>query len=157
MAERDDDGAHLSPVGAFIREQRRLVRLSQRQLAKATGLSDTYLSQLERGLHEPSVRAMRAIAKGLNVSAEQLISLTGAFEAEPDIDGDTTADRPAAAEATTQGGTEEAIRSDVRLTEAQRAALLAVLASYLEANTASGAVVSGGPDAPAGPRRRGSR
>lgn len=167
MAERDDWGAHLSTVGVFIREQRRLVKLSQRQLAKATGLSDTYLSQLERGMHEPSVRALRAIAKGLNVSAEQLISLTGALE-------DDLEEAPAdAASADIASSSEAAIRQDPRLTAPQKTALLTVLASYLEANAASDAAsnaaasaapgrarpVSGGRGAPAGrPRpRRGSR
>lgn len=167
MAERDDWGAHLSTVGVFIREQRRLVKLSQRQLAKATGLSDTYLSQLERGMHEPSVRALRAIAKGLNVSADQLISLTGALE-------DDFEEAPAdAASADVASSSEAAIRQDPRLTAPQKTALLTVLASYLEANAASDAAsnaaasaapgrarpVSGGRGAPAGrPRpRRGSR
>jgi len=164
-----DDWTGFSPVGAFIREQRRLVKLSQRQLAQMTGLSDTYLSQLERGLHEPSVRALRAIARGLDVSAEQLISLTGALEEDldtppaADAGGSPAAgpagsgDRPAAAVTT-----EAAIRQDPRLSEAQKVALLAVLGSYLEANAAAAGPagdgpVSDGPDGPAGRRRRGTR
>ena len=130
-----DDWTGFSPVGAFIREQRRLVKLSQRQLARMTGLSDTYLSQLERGLHEPSVRALRAIARGLDVSADQLISLTGALEedldappgsgadgSEPPDGSGGPADRVAATVTT-----EVAIRRDGRLSEAQKIALLAVL------------------------------
>jgi transcriptional regulator with XRE-family HTH domain len=135
----DEWGAHLGTVGAFIREQRRLVKLSQRQLAKASGLSDTYLSQLERGMHEPSLRALRAIARGLNVSADQLISLTGALEADlGGEDEDPDAGPPpdgGAARATP----EVAIRQDPRLTEAQKTALLAVLGSYLESNAAASA------------------
>ena len=165
----DDDWTQLSPVGAFIREQRRLVKLSQRQLASMTGLSDTYLSQLERGLHEPSVRALRAIARGLDVSAEQLISLTGALEedldAPPGASGGTAAAAGPAGTAERAAApvtTEAAIRQDARLSEAQKVALLAVLGSYLEANAAeatpaAGGPVSGGPGGPAGPRRRGSR
>lgn len=163
----EDWGAHLGSVGSFIREQRRLVKLSQRQLAKATGLSDTYLSQLERGMHEPSLRALRAIAKGLNVSADQLISLTGALEADlADVEdaGEADDDDPAAA-----GGVvaspEAAIRRDPRLTEGQKTALLAVLGSYLEANAAAapagpgapGADVTPGSGASAPRRRRGTR
>lgn len=135
-------GAHLSPVGAFIREQRRLVRLSQRQLARATGLSDTYVSQLERGLHEPSLRALRAIAKGLNISAEQLIGLTGAIESDltppeappgaaskdPGSANDQGDPDPAPAASTT---TEAAIRADARLSDSQKSALLGVLASFV--------------------------
>ncbi|MFN0026345.1 MAG: helix-turn-helix domain-containing protein [Acidimicrobiales bacterium] len=132
-------GAHLSPVGAFIREQRRLVRLSQRQLARTTGLSDTYLSQLERGLHEPSLRALRAIAKGLNVSAEQLIGLTGAIEgdlSDPDAerpDAQQTAEHDAAQAAL--ASTEAAINADPRLSDSQKAALLGVLASFVGPST----------------------
>lgn len=168
MVDRDDWSAHLSPVGAFIREQRRLVKLSQRQLAKATGLSDTYLSQLERGMHEPSLRALRAIARGLNVSADQLIALTGALEDDPD-DGDDAGDDgdDAAGKASS---TEQAIRADPRLSAAQKTALLAVLASYLQANAADEAPnadeaaaeagpgsVSGGSAGGAARPRRGSR
>lgn len=135
MAENDSWGAHLSPVGAFIREQRRLVRLSQRQLARATGLSDTYLSQLERGMHEPSLRALRAIAKGLNISAEQLIGLTGAIEGSEAGDGPEA--RPGDSVRAGSGApagpidTEIAIGADPRLSAAQKAALLAVLESFV--------------------------
>jgi len=139
----DDDWTQLSPVGAFIREQRRLVKLSQRQLARMTGLSDTYLSQLERGLHEPSVRALRAIARGLDVSAEQLISLTGALEEDLDAPSAASGGTSAAAGPAGPAGrapapvtTESAIRQDPRLSEAQKVALLAVLGSYLDANAA---------------------
>ena len=163
MADSDDWGAHLSTVGAFIREQRRLVKLSQRQLAKATGLSDTYLSQLERGMHEPSLRALRAIAKGLNVSADQLISLTGALADDLEERGDGT---PVEPEAARPLGTEDAIRADARLTEAQKSALLAVLGSYLVANAVDedgagragrSGRPSGGSGDGAGRPRRGSR
>lgn len=163
MVDSDDWGAHLTPVGAFIREQRRLVKLSQRQLAKATGLSDTYLSQLERGMHEPSLRALRAIARGLNVSADQLIALTGALEDDLDEpDGGEAEDAGATA---APPSTEAAIRADARLSGAQKTALLAVLGSYLEANAAadldgpSGAApgVSGGSGGGAARPRRGSR
>ncbi len=136
MAENDSWGAHLSPVGAFIREQRRLVRLSQRQLARATGLSDTYLSQLERGMHEPSLRALRAIAKGLNISAEQLIGLTGAIEGSVEA-GDGPAAHPGDSVRAGSGApagpidTETAIGTDPRLSAAQKAALLAVLESFV--------------------------
>jgi len=121
----DPWSAHLLKVGAFIREQRRMVQLSQRELARAAGLSDTYLSQLERGLHEPSIRALKAIAKGLNISAEQLISLTASMGAGGTADDDAV-----------EVDTEAAIRSDTRLSEPQKLALLAVLASYVAENAA---------------------
>ena len=57
-------------LGAFIRTRRKLARLSLRQLAEMTSLSDPYLSQLERGLHVPSVRVLKLLSEALNVSAE---------------------------------------------------------------------------------------
>jgi transcriptional regulator with XRE-family HTH domain len=57
-------------LGAFIRSQRKLANLSLRQLAEMTSLSHPYLSQVERGLHQPSVRVLKLIPDALNVSAE---------------------------------------------------------------------------------------
>src|SRR5215470_16765819 len=59
--------------GSFIRTQRKLANLSLRQLAELTSLSNPYLSQIERGLHQPSVRVLRLLADALNVSAETLL------------------------------------------------------------------------------------
>ena len=61
-------------LGAFIRNRRRLARLSLRQLAETTSLSNAYLSQLERGLHLPSVRVLKLLSEALNVSAETLLA-----------------------------------------------------------------------------------
>ncbi len=63
-------GAQREALGAFIREQRKQANLSLRQLAELTSLSNPYLSQVERGLHQPSVRVLKAISDALNVSAE---------------------------------------------------------------------------------------
>ncbi len=73
----DDAGArgkrpwpgNLKALGDYIRQQRQLANLSLRDLAARTNVSNPYLSQIERGLHEPSVRVLRAIATALNVSA----------------------------------------------------------------------------------------
>lgn len=113
-------GDHLKRLGDYIRSQRHLSQLTQRQLAELAALSDTYMSQLERGLHEPSIRVLRAVAAALDVSADDLIRRAAALD---DDDG-------------AEPSAEEAIRRDPRLTESQRAALLGVLRSYVESNSA---------------------
>ena len=64
-------------LGDFIKSQRRLAELSQRELARLADLSDAYLSQLERGLHEPSVRVVSGLAHALNVPSDRLDDRTG--------------------------------------------------------------------------------
>ena len=114
MSNREER-THLVGLGAFIRSQRRLAELSQRELAKLTELSDPYVSQLERGLHEPSVRVLRAIGKALNIPTETLMSYAGwTDEASSETGADTAA----------------AIRSDRRLNAKQKAALLEVYAAF---------------------------
>jgi transcriptional regulator with XRE-family HTH domain len=108
---------NLQRLGGFIRAQRQFHRLSQRELAKLADLSDTYMSQLERGLHEPSIRVLRAVADSLGIKASQLIMYAAGL---PLDDDDIT--------------TEEAIRRDPRFTDAQRRALLGVVKTYLESN-----------------------
>ena len=73
--------AQREALGAFIHSQRKLANLSLRQLADLTSLSNPYLSQVERGLHQPSVRALKAIADALNVSAETLLAEAGLVDA----------------------------------------------------------------------------
>ena len=109
-------------LGAFIHSQRKLANLSLRQLADLTSLSNPYLSQVERGLHQPSVRALKAIADALNVSAETLLAEAGL------VDAMTTGKRPEVP----PPETEAAIRADERLSEAQRTALIAVYRSMLD-------------------------
>jgi transcriptional regulator with XRE-family HTH domain len=116
----------LGGLAAFIRSQRRLANLSLRQLADLTEVSNPYLSQIERGLHEPSVRVLRSIARALNVSAETLLAQAGLLSDE----------EAGGAPGEGHGGpdTEAAIRADPALTEAQKAALLTVYRSYLDDN-----------------------
>ena len=121
---------HLKQVGAFIKEQRRLSELSQRQFARMVNLSDTYMSQLERGLHEPSIRVLRAIAEGLNLSADQLIAFAAGLTGQPSSGGRQTT-------------TEDAIRADPRLDLGQKQALLSVLRSYVDASAAKSASTPG--------------
>lgn len=114
---------HLELLGSFIRTQRRLANLSLRDLAARTEVSNPYLSQIERGLHEPSVRVLKAIAAALDLSAETLLAQAGLLDKDPasDVEGDA-------------GTTRVAIRADARLTEEQKQALLAVYQSYLAVN-----------------------
>ena len=107
-------------LGSFIRAQRQMANLSLRQLSALTEVSNPYLSQIERGLHEPSVRVLKSIADALNVSAETLFEQAGLIKGTGKPDVETT---------------ESAIRADLRLTEAQRRALLSVYRSYVETNT----------------------
>ena len=67
-------------LGAFIRTQRKLANLSLRQLAEMTSLSNPYLSQVERGLHQPSVRVLKLMSDALNVSAETLLAQAGLLD-----------------------------------------------------------------------------
>jgi transcriptional regulator with XRE-family HTH domain len=114
--------AQAAALGAFIRSQRELARLSLRQLAELTSLSHPYLSQVERGMHQPSVRVLKLIAEALNVSAETVLMQAGLLGGhEGDTDGDRTTERVTAL-----------IRADSRLSESQKAALLAVYDSMLQ-------------------------
>jgi transcriptional regulator with XRE-family HTH domain len=127
VAVQDPWQAQREALGAFIRSQRRMANLSLRQLAELTHLSNPYLSQVERGLHQPSVRVLKAISDALNVSAETLLAQAGLIDA-------VTAD-PASADASQPDAsaplTEDAIRADGRLTQEQKAALIAVYRSML--------------------------
>jgi len=118
-------------LGAFIRTQRRMANLSLRQLAELTHLSNPYLSQIERGLHQPSVRVLKQISDALNLSAETLMAQAGLIDAvaADAADGANGADPPQADLAAPP--TEDAIRADERLSEEQRAALIAVYRSML--------------------------
>ena len=107
-------------LGAFIRAQRQMANLSLRQLSALAKVSNPYLSQVERGLHEPSVRVLKSIVEALNVSAETLFEHAGLIN---------STERP------NDEATENAIRDYRRLTEPQRRALLSVYRSYVEANT----------------------
>jgi transcriptional regulator with XRE-family HTH domain len=125
-AHNHDRNDQLHALGAFIRAQRRLANLSLRQMADLAHVSNPYLSQLERGLHEPSVRVLQAIGRALDLSAETLLAQAGLLD--PDVDGDH-ADAPS---------TEAAIRRDPQLTDDQKQALLVVYRSYVQANSTSG-------------------
>ena len=117
-------------LGAFIRSQRKLANLSLRQLAEMTSLSNPYLSQVERGLHQPSVRVLRLISDALNVSAETLLTQAGLLDSNRP---DATASGPVGAGRPTAPGpdAEAAILADQRLTDEQKNALITVYRSML--------------------------
>lgn len=118
---RADDAIReqLEALGQFIRSQRQQAQLSLRDLAARANVSNPYLSQLERGLHEPSMRVLKAIAGALNLPLDALLARAGIL----DDSGDATA-----------AETERAILADPNLTDEQRQSLLAVYRSYLETN-----------------------
>jgi transcriptional regulator with XRE-family HTH domain len=122
--------AQREALGAFIREQRKRANLSLRQLAELTSLSNPYLSQVERGLHQPSVRVLKAISDALNVSAETLMAQAGLIDALVPAAADATTDAKAEGKADVPD-TEDAIRADKRLGDEQKAALIAVYRSML--------------------------
>lgn len=117
---RDDPWkAQLEALGALLRAQRVAADLSLRELAERTNVSNAYLSQLERGLHEPSLTVLRAIASALGVPLGSLLDRAGLLER-----GDAEAE-PA------MRVTEAAILRDPELTEPQRIALLSVYRSFV--------------------------
>ncbi len=103
-------------LGDFIKSQRRIADLSQRELARLADLSDAYLSQLERGLHEPSVRVLNGLAQGLNVPSDKLLAFLGRHDA--------AAER----------STESAIATDDRLSDTQKQSLLDLYRAFIAAN-----------------------
>ncbi len=115
-----DDGVRdqLQSLGSFIRTQRKQAQMSLRDLAEATNVSNPYLSQIERGLHQPSMRVLKSIAVALNLSVETLLVRSGLLEPE---DADDPLRQP---------DVETAILADERLSDDQRASLLAVYRSY---------------------------
>jgi transcriptional regulator with XRE-family HTH domain len=118
-------------MGAFIRSQREMANMSLRQLAQATQVSNAYLSQIERGLHDPTVRVLVQIGQALHLSLEDMLSR------------ESSRDDPQGA--SPGPDVEAAVRSDSRLSGAEKEALLAVYRSYV-------ATHEGGPSAPAAAR-----
>jgi transcriptional regulator with XRE-family HTH domain len=112
--------AQMEAFGAFVRSQRKLANLTLRQLAELTSLSNPYLSELERGMHQPSVRVLKQLSEALNISAEMLLAQAGLLDPGNATSGDARAEQP---------GVEHAIRTDTTLDDDQKAALLAVYQS----------------------------
>ena len=124
MRSTDDPWkSQLEALGGFIKAQRQVANLSLREMARLTDVSNAYLSQIERGLHQPSVRVLRSLADALNVSAETLLAQAGLID--EDERGD--AEEPPAGPARTVA----AILADPGLTPEQREALLSVYRSFV--------------------------
>jgi transcriptional regulator with XRE-family HTH domain len=104
-------------LGAYIRAQRQLADLSLRQLAGMSNVSNAYLSQIERGLHQPSLKILRSIASALNLPGEALLSEAGLIAQDH---GETTAGT----------GTEEAILADPDLSEEEKQVLVGVYRNF---------------------------
>jgi transcriptional regulator with XRE-family HTH domain len=119
--EEQTPRAQLEVLGAAIRAERMTAGLSLRDLAERTRVSNAYLSQIERGLHEPSLSVLSAIARALDVSLEALLGRAGVLG--PGDPGGRALVRD----------TEAAILGDPELSEAQRFALLSVYRSFVPA------------------------
>ena len=118
MASDTDESAQQPDVlGAYIRAQREMADLSLRQLSGLSNVSNAYLSQIERGLHQPSVAVLRAIASALNLSGETLLTQAGLFDPE------SSARKPTS-------GVEEAILADARLSEEEKQVLVGVYRNF---------------------------
>jgi transcriptional regulator with XRE-family HTH domain len=114
--------AQMQALGAFIRSKRQLANMSLRQLAERTKLSNPYLSQIERGLHQPSVRVIRLISEALEVSTETLLAQAGLLHRDSHGTSHSESSPP---------NVEAAIRAESRLTPDQQNALITVLRSML--------------------------
>ncbi len=108
-----------SSLGEYLREQRTAARLSLRQLSELAGVSNPYLSQIERGLKRPSAEILQQLAKGLEVSAESLYVKAGILDA-------------AVAPPTEAPDVRGAIAADPALTQRQKKTLLDIYESYVE-------------------------
>ncbi len=131
----------LPDLGAYLREQRESAQLSLRQLAEMAGVSNPYLSQIERGLKRPSAEILQQIAKGLQVSAESLYVRAGILD-ERVADGD-----PA-----TVADVLSAIAVDPVLTDRQRAVLVDIYLSFVGVDETTPVTTPDPP--PAAPARR---
>lgn len=109
-------GQAVEDIGGYIRSQRLLAQVSLRQLARSTGVSNPYLSQIERGLRRPSAEILQQIAHGLRISAEALYVRAGILDQRQ------------------AGAVTDAVLTDPELTERQRQVLLDVYQSFRREN-----------------------
>jgi transcriptional regulator with XRE-family HTH domain len=116
----DVDG-RMHELGGFIRDQRRMARLSLRKLSELAGISNPYLSQIERGLRKPSAEILQAIARALRISAETLYVRAGILEAR-EGDSDLVTE----------------ILRDTTITERQKQVLIEIYRSFQRSAETSG-------------------
>ena len=114
---RQELGDRVAELGAFIKAQREVTSMSVRRLADLAGVSNPYLSQIERGLRRPSADILQQIAKALHVSAEQLYVRAGILDPESAV----------------QMAVPDAISRDERLTPEQKQSLLTIYESFVGA------------------------
>lgn len=120
----------VNSIGEYIREQREQAKISLRQLSQAAGVSNPYLSQIERGLRKPSAEILQQIAKGLRISAEALYVKAGILEDEP-----------------ADSGVRSALLADPSLSERQKQVLIEIYESFRKENgAAAGAMPEGAPE-----------
>ncbi len=110
-------GKTVETLGEYLHDQRRQAQLSLRQLADQAGVSNPYLSQIERGVRKPSAEVLQQIAKALRISAESLYVRAGFLDAD----------------ASEAPQVEDAIRADAALDDRQKQALVAIYRSYINA------------------------
>ena len=115
------ENAGLAELGSFIRDQRRMARLSLRKLSELAGISNPYLSQIERGLRKPSAEILQSIARGLRISAETLYVRAGILDASPD--GERITNDPVGA-----------IAADPTINDRQKQALVEIYRSFQAEN-----------------------
>jgi len=117
---------NVNSIGEYIREQREQAKISMRQLAQSAGVSNPYLSQIERGLRKPSADILQQLAKGLRISAEALYVQAGMLEdRQPD------------------SGVRSALLADPQLSERQKQVLIEIYESFRRENAATGADTEG--------------
>src|ERR1700678_2253430 len=124
----------VNSIGEYIREQREQAKISMRQLAQSAGVSNPYLSQIERGLRRPSADILQQIAKGLRISAEALYVQAGILDDKP---GETTVT--------------DAIMADTEITERQKQMLIDIYESFrkeVRADEARAAALDSGESEP---------
>jgi len=109
-------GRAVGGLGDYLKEQRVAAALSLRELAEQSGVSNPYLSMVERGVRNPSAQVLQQLAKALHISAEQLYIRAGLLSVEED----------------TQGSVELAVLNDPRLSETQKRTLLELYGSYVD-------------------------
>jgi len=127
----------VSSIGEYIRQQREQAKISLRQLASAAGVSNPYLSQIERGLRRPSAEILQQIAKGLRISAEALYVQAGILEERhPD------------------SGVRAAVLADPELAERQKQVLLEIYESFRRETALNAQATADGEDADPGPGPR---
>ncbi len=112
---------NVNSIGEYIREQREQAKISMRQLAQSAGVSNPYLSQIERGLRKPSADILQQLAKGLRISAEALYVQAGILE-------DRSPD----------SGVRSALLADPQLSERQKQVLIEIYESFRRENAATG-------------------